>query len=244
MYGFLTLAVMLFLAGIISILEFRNMGQSMEKLLNENYLSMASSQQMAESIEKYNNGVLLLLIGKSEEGRFIIEKSDSVFNSNLKLAKSHINLKGEDGVLNSIDSLFLLFKQLWPAQITKTTTEGRLDWYFNTVNQPYIALTQKIETLREMNSQSIYKATSSLNNRAKRALMPGIVAIISAIVFSLIFNYFINYYLIVPILKISKGVNEYSAYGAPFKINIDTNDEILELKNSVENLVNKSVPEK
>jgi HAMP domain-containing protein len=244
MYGFLTLAAMLFLAGIISIMEFRNMGQSVEKLLDENYTSIASSQQMTESIEKYNNGVLLMLMGKLNEGRFIIKPADSIFNRNLKLAKEHITLQGEDSILNCIDSLFVSYRKLWLRPIMAPAAENKLDWYFNTASKPFNDLTQKIESLREMNSQSVYKTTSSLKNKAKRAVMPGIVAIIAALVFSLIFNYFINHYFVSPIIKISKGVNDYSAYGIPFKVDIETNDELLDLKSSVENMVNKSRVEK
>lgn len=243
MYGFLTLAAMLFLAGIISIIEFRNMGQSVEKLLDENYTSIASSQQMTGSIEKCNSGALLMLMGKEDEARYAIYQADSVFESNLKLAKSHINLPGEDSLLNSIDSLYISYrKQLFLSNVSND--KDKLEWFVTNINKSFNTLAQEIETLREMNSESIYKTTSLLKNKAKRAVMPGIVAIIAALVFSLVFNYFINFYFISPIMKISKGVNDYSAYGIPFKINIETNDELLDLKNSVENMVNKSHLEK
>jgi HAMP domain-containing protein len=244
MYGFLTLAAMLSLAGIISIVEFRNMGQSVEKLLDENYLSIASSQRMTESIEKCNNGILLILIGKFDEGRAIIDKADSVFISNLKIAKSHINQPGEDSLVTSIDTLFLSYRKLWLRPLTGELYESKLDWYFHIANKSFTTLVQKIEYLSEMKSQSIYTTTASLKNKAKRAVMPGIVAIIAALVFSVIFNYFINYYFVSPIIKISKGVNDYSAYGIPFKVNIETNDELLDLKDSVENMVNKTRLEK
>lgn len=244
MYGFLTLAAMLFLAGLISILEFKNMGHSVENLLDENYLTIASSQRMTESIEKCNNGILLILVGKLDEGRIIIERADSVFNNNLKIAKEHINQVGEDSIVNSIDTLFIAYRKIWLRPLTGKPEENKLDWYFNTANKTFSSLAQKIEALSEINSRSIYTTTSLLKNRAKRAVMPGIVAIIAALVFSVIFNYFINYYFVTPIIKISKGINDYTAYGIPFKVNIETNDELLDLKNSVENMVNKSRLEK
>jgi HAMP domain-containing protein len=243
MYGFLTLAVMLLLAGIISIIEFRSMGQSVEKLLDENYSSIALSQQMTESLQKCNNGLILIIIGKGEEGKNNVNLADSLFTKTLASAKLHINLPGEDSILNSIDSLYLFYRNLLLVN-HDATIEGKLDWYLAIVNKPFISLNQKLETLREMNSNSIYKTTSTLKNKAKRAVMPGMVAIITALVFSIIFNYFINYYFVSPIINISKGVNDYSAYGVPLKVNIETNDELLDLKNSVENLVNKSYLEK
>ena len=199
---------------------------------------------MTESIEKCNNGILLMLVGKLDEGRKIIDYGDSVFNSNLNMVREHINQPGEDSIVNSIDSLYLSYRKIWLRPITGAESESKIDWYFNTANKSFSTLVRKIEALSEMNSKSIYTTTSVLKNRAKRAVMPGIVAIIAALVFSIIFNYFINYYFVSPIIKISKGVNDYVAYGIPFKVNIETNDELLELKDSVENLVNKSRLEK
>jgi len=199
---------------------------------------------MTESIEKCNNGILLILVGKLDEGRKIIDKADSVFNNNLKVAREHINQDGEDSIVNSIDTLFISYRKVWLRPLTGKPDENKLDWYFKTANKTFSALSQKIESLSEMNSRSIYTTTSLLKNRAKRAVMPGIVAIIAALVFSIIFNYFINYYFVSPIIKISKGVNDYTAYGIPFKVNIETNDELLDLKNSVENMVNKTRLEK
>jgi HAMP domain-containing protein len=244
MYGFLTLAAMLFLAGIISIIEFRNMGQSLEKLLDENYKSIASGQLMLESVNKCNKGILLILTGQNNHGRLIINMADSVFMANLKLAKEFGKLPGEDTILNSIDSTYSSYRTLWTRPLALIKAESKLDWFFQTAYVTNNVLTLKIMALREMNSHSIYKTISSVKKKAKQAVMPGIVAIIAAFVFSLIFNYFINYYFVNPIIKISNGVNDFSAYGTPFKVNIETNDEILELKNSVENMVNKSGTEK
>jgi HAMP domain-containing protein len=244
MYGFLTLAAMLFLAGILSIVEFRHMGQSVENLLDENYATIASSQRMIESIDKCNNGILLILVGKAEEGNRIIESSDTAFSHNLIIVRSHINQKGEDSIINMIDTLYSSSRKIWFQHISGMEDKNKLDWYVNTADKSFSALTQKIESLANMKNKSIYNTTLLLKNKAKRAVMPGIVAIIAALVFSIIFNYFINYYFVSPIIKISKGINDYSAYGIPFKVNIETNDELMDLKNSVENMVNKSRLEK
>ena len=154
MYGFLTLAVMLFLAGIMSIVEFKNMGDSVENLLDENYASISSSQRMTESVEKCNNGILLMLVGKFDEGRKIIDNGDSVFNSNLKVVRVHVNQPGEDSVVNSIDSLYLSYRKIWLRPITGAESESKIDWYFNTANKSFSTLVRKIETLSEMNSKS------------------------------------------------------------------------------------------
>jgi HAMP domain-containing protein len=243
-YGFLTLAAILLLAGIISIMEFRNMGQSVKKMLDENYISIVSSQHMTESIEKCNNGILLILIGKTIEGQTIIISADSIFKSNLKLVREHTSLTGEDSLVNSVDSLYSTCRNIWLDSSASSDRKNKLDWYFNIANKTSASLIESIEKLRKMNSQNINTTVASLKNKAKRILMPGIVAIIVALVFTLVFNYFINHYFVSPIRRITSGVTSYTAQRIPFRVNIETNDEMLELTKSIENLINNTKFEK
>ena len=84
----------------------------------------------------------------------------------------------------------------------------------------------------------MYQTSSELKNTTKRAIIPGIVAIISGLIFAIIFNYFINYYIINPIIKITKGVKNFKNYGSEYNVEIETNDELKELSSSIKSLTN------
>ena len=68
--------------------------------------------------------------------------------------------------------------------------------------------------------------------------MPGIVAIEAGIVFTLIFNIFINYYLVSPIKRLVRSIRNYKR-GTVFGADIETNDELKELENSIRDLTSK-----
>lgn len=69
-----------------------------------------------------------------------------------------------------------------------------------------------------------------------RSIVPGIIAISAGMVLILLFNYFINYFFVNPLVKITQAVNSTVEYGSPFKVSVDSNDEIGELKEAISQL--------
>ena len=63
--------------------------------------------------------------------------------------------------------------------------------------------------------------------------MPGIVAIVASLVFTLIFIYFVNYFMVGPIIKITDRVKMFISNNMPFKVDIETKDEIYDLESSI-----------
>ncbi len=69
-----------------------------------------------------------------------------------------------------------------------------------------------------------------------RSVVPGIIAILAGLVLILLFSYFINYFFVNPLVKITQAVNNTVEFGSPFKVNVDSNDEIGELKEAISRL--------
>jgi HAMP domain-containing protein len=82
----------------------------------------------------------------------------------------------------------------------------------------------------------MYQTASGLKTRSERAVMPGIIAIISALIFTFIFNYMVNYYMISPIVRITRATNLFKEKRIPFNVKIETRDEIHDLAQSIDQL--------
>ena len=239
-YGFFTLGVILSFAGLISVIELKNMGKEVSVALHENYISIGACTSMMFSLNKSQHGIMLSLSGQKQEGFVEIHAADSIFLGNLKVAEDNISLPGEDSLIRSITVLYQGYRESIQLSRLPQEESSKFTWLFTVTGTPYFNLTSQIEELRALNSMHVHGTTSSLNNKARRAIMPGIVAIIAGLVFVLIFNYFINYYFISPVVKISKGIRDFRDFHIPFRVNIETKDELLELKDSVESILGKS----
>ena len=237
--GFLILAIMLCVAGIWSIYELRSIGTSVQALLDDNYKSINASKIMTEALEREDSAVLLLLLGRWKEGTSIMEPADLSFQKGLQIAEGNITIPGEKDLVDEVRSKYSVYKGQWEKIIAGSQQERDLDWYLNRVHKSLLEAKTSVERLMALNDQTMYDTASDLKNRARRAVMPGIVAILSALIFTIIFNYMIHYYVVSPIIKLSERIDQFLNNKTPFEINIESRDELWRLANSIRVLTSK-----
>lgn len=237
--GFLILAIMLAVAGAWSIYELRSIGTSVQNLLDDNYKSIGAAKTMIEALERENSAVLLLMLGRWEEGHSIMVSADGLFQKGYKIAERYLTIEGEKSYVDDIRIKYDAYRSLWMRPIVGTKHERDLDWYFEEVHKAFLEIKVSVEKLVNLNDRMMYQTASNLKDRAHRAIMPGIVAIVSTLIFSLLFNYFISYYMVGPIIRLTNGIREFLKTSKTFDARIETRDEILELANSIKEIMAK-----
>lgn len=236
LFGFLTLVVMLLIAGIWSIYELNSIGSNIPKMLDENYQSIHAAKKMNEALERENSAILLLVLGNWDRGRSLLRTADSLFNENYKFAYTNITIPGEQDRLDAIKSRYEDYKKLWQRPIVSTQKEGNIEWYFQSIHNSFLSVKSSIEDLIDLNDKTMYQVASDLEKRSERAIMPGIVAIISALVFTLIFNFLVNYFVVGPIIKITNRIKRFKENNTPFDVSVETRDELFYLSNEISDL--------
>ncbi|MCF8111652.1 MAG: MCP four helix bundle domain-containing protein [Desulfobacteraceae bacterium] len=234
--GFLILAAMLAVAGVFSIYELRTVGASVQALLDDNYRSITAAKTMTEALEREDSGMLLLLSGKWKEGRETIRNADEKFQNALETAANNLTIKGEEAYVEKIRKTYKEYSRLWDQPIVNTSREGNLGWYFNDAHQAFKAVKAAVQEIMAINDQTMYETASELKNRAHRAVMPGVIAILSALVFAFLFNYFVNIYVVNPILSLIKSIDGFLNKGEPISVKVESNDELADLEASVTSL--------
>lgn len=232
--GFLILAIMLSIAGIWSIYELNSIGTSVQDLLDENYKSINAAKMMLEALEREDSAVLLLMMGKWEEGRAIIASGDSLFQRAYFIASNNITIAGEQASVDAIKGKYDAYKQLWEKPIVDTKRQGDLNWYFQSTHEKFGEAKTAVNDLMALNDREMFQTASYLKNKANRAIMPGIVAIIAALTFSLIFSYFVNYYMVSPIVTITRNIKQYIEKRQAFSVKIETKDELADLADAIQ----------
>lgn len=238
--GFLILATMLFLAGAWSIYELRTVGTSVQGLLDDNYKSINAARLMTDALEREDSAILLLLSGNWKAGREIIQSADAAFQQGFDIARNNVTIPGEKAYVDEIEKAYKNFKALWVRPTAGTGHEKNLNWYFQQVHHAFLEVKLAVERLMALNDRVMYQTATDLKNRAQRAVMPGVVAILSALVFALVFNYFVNYYLVSPIIKVTKAIQRFLETGVPIEVKIETKDEMNRLATSLQQLMTQS----
>jgi HAMP domain-containing protein len=237
--SFFLLIAMLAVAGTISIIEFRKLSYSVYGMLEDNYKSINAAKDMIEALEREDSGVLLLLHGEWEEGRRILARADSVFNISLQTAKNNLTEENEKDYVKAIEDSYSQYTKQWERPIVETKKQGNINWYKNKIHQSFLDTKKKVEALMTLNQESMYQEVSRLSERSKRALMPGIVAILSALVFAALLNFFISHYFIQPLSDLIKVVNNHKKGMHALPTTVKSNDEIKQLEGAINELIDR-----
>jgi methyl-accepting chemotaxis protein len=234
--GFLILAVMLAAAGAYSIYELTSIGSSVQRLLDDNYKSINAAKQMIEALEREDSGILLLLSARWKEGRTTIVDAHKNFQSAYDIASNNVTVPGEKDYIDKISVRYKTYRENWDRPIVGTEYEGNLDWYLTKVHRDFALAKTAVEDLMTLNDNAMYQTATALKERDHRAVMPGIVAILTALVFAFIFNFFVNLYVVNPIISMINSITRFLQSSEPIKLHIDTGDELQDLAASISNL--------
>jgi NtrC-family two-component system sensor histidine kinase KinB len=237
--GFLILALMLTLAGGWSIYQLRSTSSAVEDLLGENYRSINSGKMMLEALEREDSGVLLVMLGRWGEGWGILSSADSLFMAGVEIASSNVTLQGESAAVEAIHTRYRAYKAIWESPVTNAQREEEFAWYFDSPHRAFLTVKASVHTLINLNSDAMYGTATKLRRGADRAVMPGIVAMLAALVFSLMFSYFVNLSLVVPIVRITRGITRFVKHQEAYDVHLEGNDELSELATSIGTLVAK-----
>jgi len=238
--GFSILAAMLFVAGLIMIFQLRKIGNSIETLFTDYYTSIEAANLMGEALDQHATGVLFVINKDTLKGLAMMKQSDSLFHKSYNLALNHVTVKGEDTLLMAINRDYNLYLNQIRQQAGKNT-EVTLDQYVNFAHNTIGELRGKIKELAYMNQNAMLNTGKILQMQTHQTIMPGIIALIGSVVFVLLFNYLVNHFIASPIVKITRAVEDYSRSKKPYRITIDTKDELSRLSNAISKLL-QSLP--
>ncbi|NLP09215.1 hypothetical protein GX408_02340 [bacterium] len=234
--GFIILALMLSIAGMWSIYELKSMGRTVLGLLDDNYKSIDATKTMIEALEREDSAILLLLLGNRQEGINILASADSLFESGFAAARNNVTIAGEQALIDSIKVQYQAYKHLWENPMKDHQREANLNWYFQNIHTPFLDLKTTLRVLMTLNHQFMFRTASDMNDKANRAIMPGVVAVLAALIFTALFSHFVHVYFVNPIIKINKSIKNVLDHRAAFTVEIETNDEIGELASSLNKL--------
>lgn len=237
--GFGLLILILSVAGIISYRELYRLETSVNTLLNNNYKSIEAAKSMVEALEREDSGILMILLGQLERGSGIVYSADSTFLTALATASGNITEPGEEEIIDKITDDYLQLKIKWESLLENEIREAGIDWYNNFLHQDFLTIKQSANTLMDKNQERMYDGAKLLKDKARRAIMPGIMAIIASVIFSLLFNFFITVYFTSPLNKIIHAVSQIQPKDRKIGTTVKTNDELKTLEKELNNMIER-----
>ncbi len=236
-----SIAAILLLSSIISILEYRRMSSYVSDLIAANIKSISLSQKLSDLTDEYNHQMLSVVVQNDIslmpdfDVRYFNAQADSLKNS----FTSRRALPMVDSVSVSFNEFMqtsLKFDEVFLADNVDTG-----EWFFGTLQPCYSKFRQDIGILNDMIHEELTRNSADFDAGFYRSIISGVVSVGAGLllVFLLLFFTMSNY--VHPIYRISDGIDNYRKTGRKHGYTFDGDDQLANINEGVSDLIEENI---
>jgi NtrC-family two-component system sensor histidine kinase KinB len=228
--GFGGLLLIVATMGVLTIRQIDALGGAIDVILKQNYRSVVACQQMTESLERIDSGVLFTFAGHDDEGMKSIREHEQNFRHALHVELGNITLPGEREKTIRIKELFMEYA-LVVDQVTDPSIalSQRQYHYFSTLLPLFQEIKQLSAQVLDMNQSHMHQANDNARMMAASAHNAMLATIFVSAVIALLFSYQSHRWILMPIKKLITSVDEIRKGNLDLMLDVTSNDEIGEL---------------
>lgn len=241
--GSTVIGLILLLSCVISFVEFERLSTYVASVLADNIACVNTSRNLMNISEEYNTYILEQIGNDDSMGEIPqLDKNEDFVESFTNL-KNHFTIKEEKLMADSVLYAYVAYMHV-VNEVPEIWLGGynqRREWYFDRLQGVYGKLKNYIQKLTLISQNALAENYYSLNDRFYRSITPIIVAACVGIILVILFNYFINIYLIVPVIKINKGLKSYREYNKGYDVRFDYGkDQMQELNGNIKEIIEEN----
>ena len=236
-----SLAMILLLSGVISILEYRRMSDYVSDLIASNIKSINLSQKLADITQEYNDQMLAVVV--QNDISLMPDFNLRYFNSQADSLKNSFTT-GQ--ALPMVDSVSLSFNQFMRTslrfdEVFLADSVDTGEWFFGTLQPCYNSFRQDMAVLNDMIHQELKSNSADFDAGFYRSIMPGVVSVGAGLLLVFLMLYFTMAYYVRPIYRISDGIDTYRKTGRMHSFDFDGDDQIANINDGVTELIEENL---
>lgn len=250
--GFLSIVVLLFFSGLVSLYELNHMSGDIEAILGSNRRSIELTENMLDAITAHDRAVVNYAVFRDTLYADSCSTSFHTFSTHVNQAREEASQSAVmmfDSLLLSAERLRMVVHELRTSRaieyfiLADTLSGGALsfngkDWYDSTYVPAYDAASNSIMRVMSHAQTALSPRAEQLSRNAYRAVTPVFISLVVMIVILLLFYYFIMIYALKPIIDMNKSLGDWLRYKIPFRPKAECRDELLELKDKISSVTN------
>lgn len=236
-----SLAAILLLSGIISILEYRRMSDYVSELIASNIKSINLSQRLADMTQEYDLQMLAVVL--RNDISLMPEFDMHLFQSQADSLKSSVTSVTSHPIVDSVATSFdefmktsLRFDEVFLADTVNTS-----EWFFGTLQPTYNAFRKDIDVLNGAIHEELKTNSADFDAGFYRSIIPGVVSVGAGLLLIFLLMYFISAYYVTPIYRMSSGVDEYRAVGKKYGYVFDGDDQLANINSGITDIIEENI---
>ena len=250
--GFLSIVVLLFFSGLVSLFELNHMSADIEVILEGNRRSLELSENMLSAISAHDRAVVNYAVFRDTLYSDSCKMRFKELSAHIDEARSEATKSTEmmfDSLRISAERLGAVVHELRTSRtiehlvLTDTLNNGAQSfdgkgWYDRNYVPAYDATSTSIMRVLSHAQSFMSPRAERLSRNAYRAVTPVFISLVVMIVILLMFYYFIVSYALKPIIEMNKSLGDWMRYKIPFAIKAECRDELQELSEKIGTVVN------
>lgn len=236
-----SIAAILLLSSIISILEYRRMSSYVSDLIAANIKSISLSQRLSDLTDEYNHQMLSVVV--QNDISLMPDFDVRYFNAQADSLKNSFTSRRALPMVDSVSVSFNEFMQT-SLKFDKVFLADNVDtgeWFFGTLQPCYSKFRQDIGILNDMIHEELTRNSADFDAGFYRSIIPGVVSVGAGLllVFLLLFFTMSNY--VHPIYRISDGIDNYRKTGRKHGYTFDGDDQLANINEGVSDLIEENI---
>jgi len=225
--GFGGLLLIIMIIGIQSIVQFKDLGQSIDVILRENYRSVIACQEMKEALERMDSGILFTFLGYPEEGTRQIRKNEATFVKALDVELHNITLPGEKEKAEALKTLYASYVQvLHKIENQALPPDVRRRLYFKELLPLFQQIKDNADTILQMNQNNMHEANDLARKQAAAAQRHMYIFLFFGAVIAVAFMVFVGKWILKPINRMIHSSEAIRDGNLDLVVKAESRDEI------------------
>ena len=227
MLGFGGLLAVVAAIGLLTMAQIDELGKAIDVILRENYRSVVACQDMKESLERMDSGILFCLAGNGAEGNQLIAEFEPKFRDALTVELGNLTLPGERERAERIRDLFTKYTLAMPQamQQTRTMQDRRAD-YFSMLQPLFKEIKSVAQDVLLLNQANMNEANNAARRLAETAHSRMLISILFAAFMAILFSYLAHRWILHPINRLIESTNEIRRGNLDLVVKAGRRDEI------------------
>lgn len=236
-----SLAMILLLSSVISIVEYRRMSDYVSDLIASNIMSINLSQKLADLTQEYNDQMLAVVV--QNDISLMPDFNLDYFNAQSDSLRSSFTsprmLPKVDSVVASFDAFMktsLNFDEVFLADSVNTG-----EWFFGSLQPRYTKLRMDLISLNEVIHEELRNNSADFDAGFYRSIIPGVVATGAGLLMIILLFYFILIYYVKPIYRMSDGIDSFRLTGRRHVYEFDGDDQLANINAGLTEVLDENI---
>ncbi len=235
--GFLSIAILLFISGVIAFVELNTLSDDTKSILDENRDRVELSRNMLELMQRQNDAFVEMTIFDDSAYDTVAVNTLSKLEITLNDAYDHISTSSKLDTLSlKVTELKLLTSTVVNVKTFDDLERSSRASYYKEYRHIYRDIVGSIYDLTSASLWSIEPRAEQLQRNAYRAVTPVLISLAVMIIIVLMLYYFMIIYCVNPVVRVNKSLQDFIDFKLPFKPKGNFTDEFKELEESIDSL--------